>query len=91
MPKVSRRTTGSQTTYCPACREEFLTYNTVASTECPFCHRLVRPAGQKWLLRAVAVLLIVGLLAAGAVTFWLRQKPLPQEPPALPGPPAVPA
>ena len=73
MPKSPDRTTRSQTAYCPTCREDFLTYNTVASTECPFCGRRVRPAGQKRLFCYVALLLVAGLVAAGAVVLWLRR------------------
>lgn len=73
MAKSNNRTISSQTAFCPKCREQFLTYNTVASTECPFCGRAVRPTGQKRLLCVVALLLVAGLLAAGAVAFWLRR------------------
>ena len=73
MPKSPGRNSRSETAYCTACKEEFLTYNTVASTECPFCGRRVRPAGQKRVLCFIALGLVFSVAAAGAVALWLRR------------------
>ena len=73
MGSSTDRNIRSRTAYCPRCKEEFLTYNTVASTECPFCGRTVRPVGQKRLLGIGFLLLVVAAVAAGVFFFWLKR------------------
>lgn len=71
MAKRPARSTRSQSAYCPACGEEFLTYNVLAGTQCPFCGRRVHTAARKLALRFVTLGVVVGLIAAGAAAFWL--------------------
>ena len=57
-----------RTSYCPACKQEFLSYK-AADSRCPRCGRPAHtPAGRR-ILRIAALVLLVALIACFVVAY----------------------
>ena len=69
---MAAQKTRRQATYrCPACRKEFLSYQTTA-IHCPHCGKPVRAAARRRFLRLAAFAILAALAAVAAAIWWLK-------------------
>jgi len=61
MARITDRSARQHKFVCKSCRGEFFSYSLLLGQKCPYCGQRAYSRGGRWLMRAVALLLLLGL------------------------------